>query len=261
MAEHYKDNPYVVGWQTDNEINCQFPECHCESCQEAFREFLRERYHSDIVALNRAWGAAFWAQTYTDFEQIETPKPDKPTHPNPSQMLDYYRYISWSVTAFQHDQVEILRDFAARRTVAPAWFVTHNGLFRHIDYRGQFTHDLDFLGYDVYPFFNHNAATRPLTQAFNLDMARAWSGNFMVPEQQSGPGGQSQLLPRYPRAGRDAPHGLHLHRPRRRQPAVLPLAHRPFWRGRILVRRARPRLRPAPPLPGSRPAGRGAASG
>lgn len=195
MAEHFKDNPAVVGWQTDNEINCQFPECHCQNCQAAFRQFLRERYKNDIQALNQAWGAAFWAQTYWDFEQIQTPKPDKPIQPNPSQVLDYHRFISWKVTNFQHDQVEILRE------VQPRWFVTHNGLFRHIDYRGRFTEELDFLGYDVYPFFNFNPATRPLSQAYNLDKARAWSGNFMIPEQQSGPGGQGAYFHDNPEPG------------------------------------------------------------
>lgn len=195
MADHYKDNPYVVGWQTDNEFNCQFPECHCPNCQTAFREFLRQRYHDDINALNQAWGASFWAQTYWYFNQIETPKPDKPIHPNPSQVLDYHRFISWSIAAFQHDQVEILR------AVQPGWFVTHNGLFRHIDYRGEFTQDLDFLSYDVYPFFNFTPSTRPLSQAFNLDQARAWSGNFMIPEQQSGPGGQGGYFHDNPEPG------------------------------------------------------------
>ncbi len=201
MAEHYRDNPYVVGWQTDNEFNCHFPECHCESCQAAFRDFLRERYNNDIAALNRAWGAAFWAQTDSDLAQIEPPKSPRPTHPNPSHMLDYYRYISASVTAFQHDQVLILREAASHRAAQPGWFITHNGLFRHIDYRGQFTRDLDFLSYDVYPFFDPHAATRPLTQAFALDEARAWSGNFFVPEQQSGPGGQSDYFHDTPEPG------------------------------------------------------------
>jgi beta-galactosidase len=195
MADHYRDNPYVVGWQTDNELNCHFPECHCESCQDSFREFLREKYGNDITALNKAWGAAFWAQTYRDFDEIETPKRNKPTHTNPSQELDYFRYISWSVTHFQHDQVEILR------AAQPRWFITHNGLFRHIDYRGPFTQDLDFLGYDVYPFFNYNPAKRPFSQAFGLDHARAWSGNFMVPEQQSGPGGQMDYFHDTPEPG------------------------------------------------------------
>lgn len=195
MAEHFKDNLYVVGWQTDNEINCQFPECHCANCQAAFREFLRERYDNNIAALNRAWGAAFWAQTYSNFDQIQTPKYQKPIHPNPSQVLDYHRYLSWRAARFQRDQVEILRQ------IQPRWWVTHNGLFRHIDYRGQFTTDLDFISYDVYPFFNFSPATRPLSQAYNLDQARAWSGNYMVPEQQSGPGGQGGYIHDTPEPG------------------------------------------------------------
>jgi beta-galactosidase len=195
MAEHFKDTPGVVGWQTDNEINCQFPECHCPNCQAAFREFLGEKYQGDIQALNKAWGTAFWSQSYTDFEEIETPKFAKPTHPNPSQVLDYYRYISWSVVNYQRDQVEILRE------VQPNWFVTHNGMFRHIDYRGPFTQDLDFIGYDLYPFFNFNPQTRPFTMAYNLDRARAWSGNYMVPEQQSGPGGQGPYFHDNPEPG------------------------------------------------------------
>ncbi len=44
MAVHYKDNPHVVGWQTDNEFHCHFSECHCDSCQAVFADFLREKY-------------------------------------------------------------------------------------------------------------------------------------------------------------------------------------------------------------------------
>jgi beta-galactosidase len=195
MARAFKDNPYVLGWQTDNEINCQMSECHCDSCQEAFRAFLREKYHDDIAALNQAWGAQFWSQSYTNFEEIDTPKPVHPTHANPSQMLDYYRYISWSVTRFQHDQVEILRE------MNPDWFITHNGMFAHIDYRGQFTRDLDFIGYDLYPFFDYKPTNRARSIAFKLDQAHAWSGNFMLPEQQSGPGGQSDYFHDTPEPG------------------------------------------------------------
>jgi beta-galactosidase len=184
MAEHFAGNPHIVGWQTDNELNCHFSECHCENCQAAFREFLREKYRDDIGALNAAWGNAFWALTYSSFDEIQTPKNAKPAYANPAHLLDYDRFISWNVTRFQHEQVEILR------AANPVWFVTHNGMFHHIDYRGDFTQDLDFIGFDVYPFFDPDPTHRPLSQAFNLDHARAWSGNFMIPEQQSGPGGQ-----------------------------------------------------------------------
>ncbi len=188
MASHFAGNPHVVGWQTDNELNCHFSECHCPSCLVTFQTFVRALYADDIDALNSAWGNAFWALTYNSFDEIPTPKVGKPAYPNPAHQLDYYRSISWSVARFQREQVEILRE------AQPRWWVTHNGTFRHIDYRGPFTEDLDFLGYDSYPFFDTDPDHRPYSQAFNLDHARAWSGNFIVPEQQSGPGGQGPYL-------------------------------------------------------------------
>jgi beta-galactosidase len=194
MAEHFVENPHVIGWQIDNELNCHFSECHCPNCQAAFQAFLQENYQ-DIEALNAAWGNSFWALTYQDFAQIPTPKPGKPAYPNPAHRLDYYRFISWNIARFQREQVEILRE------VNPRWFVTHNGTFAHIDYRGPFGRDLDFLSYDVYPFFDTDPEHRLISQAFNLDHARAWTGNFMIPEQQSGPGGQGSYLHDTPEPG------------------------------------------------------------
>lgn len=195
MAEHFAENEYVVGWQTDNELNCHFSECHCASCQAEFQAYLRRKYEDNIGLLNEAWGNEFWSLTYGDFDEIPTPKNGKPAYANPAHLLDYYRFISWNTTRFQHDQVVVLREAQSR------WFVMHNGTFAHIDYRGPFGQDLDFLGYDVYPFFDFDPDSRPLTQAFNLDHARAWTGNFMIPEQQSGPGGQAPYLHDTPEPG------------------------------------------------------------
>lgn len=195
MAAHFADTDQVVGWQTDNELNCHFSECHCAHCQIEFQAYLRRAYNNDIAALNAAWGNAFWSLTYRDFDEIPTPKVGYPAYPNPAHQLDYYRFISWNTARFQHEQVEILRDVNSR------WFVMHNGTFAHIDYRGQFGRDLDFLGFDVYPFFDYDPAHRPYSQAFNLDHARAWTGNFMVPEQQSGPGGQAPYFHDTPEPG------------------------------------------------------------
>lgn len=188
MAEHYRDNPWVVAWQTDNEFHCHFSECHCESCQRGFREFLAAKFADDIGALNAAWGTRFWSLTYRSFEEIETPRPGRPTVVNPAAQLDYYRYLSAAVTRFQAEQVAILRE------VNPRWWITHNGLFGHIDYRGDFTRDLDVLGYDCYPQFCREPVARPAWLAWHLDRARAWAGNFVIPEMQSGPGGQASYF-------------------------------------------------------------------
>jgi beta-galactosidase len=195
MAEHYATNANVIGWQTDNEIYCHMYEDHGADIQIAFREFLRRKYNDEIAVLNHAWGTAFWAQTYSRFEQIETPIHGRPTYLNPSHLLDYRRALSWIATEFQHDQVVILR------AANPSWFVTHNGVFAGIDYRGDFTRDLDFLSYDIYPFFDNDSANRPASQAFNSDRTRAWSGNFLVPEHQSGPGGQPPYFHNNPEPG------------------------------------------------------------
>lgn len=184
MASHFKDNPYVIGWQTDNELHCHFSECHCGSCQTAFQNFLKQKFNEDISTLNAAWGTAFWSQTYASFDEIITPRNQKPTYPNPAHRLDYFRFISATVTEFQKQQIDILR------AANPDWFVSHNGCFAHIDFRGDFSKDLDFLGYDIYPMFDNDPDRRLLSQFYNLDRTRCYSGNFFIFEHQSGPGVQ-----------------------------------------------------------------------
>lgn len=195
LAERYKGNPHVIGWQTDNEFHCHFSEDHSAAAQDAFAGFLHARFRGDIGALNRTWGTAFWAQTYARFEDVPTPIANRPTYLNPAHLLDYHRFLDHGVTVFQREQVEILRAANA------GWFVTHNGCFASIDYHGDFSADLDFLSYDSYPLFYADPATRGAQHAFNLDYVRCNAGNFVVMEQQSGPGGQGGYLHDTPEPG------------------------------------------------------------
>jgi len=195
MAEHFAGHARVIGWQTDNELNCHFSECFCEACRAGFREWLRRKY-GGIDALNAAWGNAFWALTYDGFEQVPLPYPSsRPAYPNPSHELDYYRFLADAVREFQRQQVEELR------AANPNWWVTHNGLFAHVDY-WRFTEDLDFLGVDVYPGFAGNAPGDAVWAAVTNERCRAVSGGYIVPEQQGGAGGQKPYLHRTPQPGR-----------------------------------------------------------
>ncbi|MEO0514375.1 MAG: beta-galactosidase [Planctomycetota bacterium] len=195
MAEHFRDHPHVVGWQTDNEFNCHFSEDHSPGAQSAFIEWCRQRYVNDIDRLNDAWGACFWANTYRSFEDLVTPRPMAPTHLNPAHVLDYHRFLSDGAASFQRTQVEILR------RANPGWWITHNGTFEHIDFRGPFTEDLDFLSFDNYPMFKADPQDRPAWDARRLDRTRGWSGNFFVAEQQSGAGGQPPYMHDSPAPG------------------------------------------------------------
>lgn len=194
MAEHYAKNPRVIGWQTDNELHCHIAECYCTACESAFQRWLAERYGT-IEALNAAWGAAFWAQTYSRFEHIPLPYPQRrPASPNPSHLLDYRRFLSDEVCEFQRRQVKVLRE------ANPGWWITHNGMFPPIDY-WKFTEDLDFLGIDVYPSFAPHGPTGAHWPAYKNQLCRAASGGYIVPEQQAGPGGQQTYILTNPQPG------------------------------------------------------------
>lgn len=195
MADHFRDNPHVIGWQTDNEFNCHFSEDHSPAAQQAFIAWCRRRFDGDIEKLNDAWGTCFWSNTYHGFEDLVTPRFMAPTHLNPAHVLDYHRFLSDGAAAFQRGQVEILRAANAD------WWITHNGTFDHIDFGGPFTEDLDFLSFDSYPMFKADPADRPAWDACRLDRTRGWSGNFFVAEQQAGAGGQPPYMHDSPAPG------------------------------------------------------------
>lgn len=198
LAEHYRDNSHVIGWQTDNELNTSMPESYSPSALKEFQAYLQDSYKS-IDKLNFAWGGDFWATAYDDFSQIVFPQDFAPTFPGPGHLQDYHRFLAFSTARFQHDQVEILR------AVNPDWFIFHNlGGLRDIDFRGQFSTDLDFAGYDIYPFLYDEffrIGDHARIQALHLDVCRGFSGNYIVPEQQSGFGAQPGFCTLTPEPG------------------------------------------------------------
>ena len=189
-AERYGDHSNVVAWQVDNEFGCQETTyCYCESCLQAFRSWLEQRYGT-IDALNQAWGTIFWSQTYRDWDEIILPTysvcsgADPLNHGhNPSLTLDYKRFASDSVVAYQKLQIDTIRKFSTKP-------ITHNlmGHFPEIDYF-KLAQDLDFVAWDNYPQIAKQAHSY-LDTAMAHDLMRGTKGkNFWVMEQQSGPCG------------------------------------------------------------------------
>jgi len=189
MAQHYKRNPYVIGWQVDNEING--PSCFCNSCKEEWHDWLRTCYGT-IKKLNHAWGTHFWGQFYKEWAEIQMPPH---AHHNPSLMLDWHRFNSWLNVRFQNEQISIIKE------VCPHHFVTHNfmGFGTNAVNPYDLAKELDFVSWDNYPIWSkpdikYNAAcmadlTRGLKQK-----------NFWIMEQTAGPGGWD-TIGRNPRPG------------------------------------------------------------
>ncbi|GGJ02081.1 beta-galactosidase [Alicyclobacillus cellulosilyticus] len=188
LASHYKDHPAVVGWQIDNELNCEIDVFYSPADHAAFREWLKRKYGT-LAALNEAWGTVFWNQTYSDWDQVHLTRPTVSQSPNPHQALDEKRFFSDSAISFAKLQADIIR------RIAPHHWITTNGIFGHLDSHRLTEEALDFISYDSYPNFHTiwpDEGPRPLFDrrwSWHLSVARSISPNFCVMEQQSGPGG------------------------------------------------------------------------
>ncbi|WP_342435422.1 beta-galactosidase [Paenibacillus sp. FSL L8-0436] len=198
MALRYRDNPYVVGWQIDNELgNSHRNLCYCDYCRARFHRWLEER-HGTIEGLNEAWGTVFWSQTYTSFSQIPVPLATPNSH-NPSLLLDWKRFCSSLVVEFQKWQADILRE------VCPGHLITHNfmGFFDKTDYF-ELAKDLDFISHDQYPMLfleERIKRSSPSHLGMALDLMRGTKGKpFWVMEQLAGPTG-TEILGSTPRPG------------------------------------------------------------
>lgn len=194
VAERYGRHPAVVGWQTDNEYGCHDTVLSYAAADRfAFRDWLRRR-HQDPTRLNEAWGAAFWSMEVSSFDQVEPPNLTV-TEANPAARLDYWRFCSEQVAAFNRRQVEILR------RLSPGRWITHNfmGFFHDFDHWAVGA-DLDLASWDSYPIGfverflpeaekNRWATTsHPDIAPFHHDLYRGVGrGRFWVMEQQPGP--------------------------------------------------------------------------
>lgn len=189
-ASHYGGHPAIVGWQLDNEFNCENDLFYSQSDTAAFRSFLQEKYGT-LAALNQAWGTVFWNQTYTDWEEVYVPRKTNTNSVNPHQVLDYYRFVSDSVNGYAKLQADIVRKYKK-----PEDFITTNGMFSNIDYQRMRKESLDVLMYDSYPDFgyaldgyNPEDPMKDRWWSRNLAEVRAVSPVFGIMEQQSGANG------------------------------------------------------------------------
>jgi beta-galactosidase len=92
LAARYGQHPAVVLWHVNNEYGAPTAECYCDDSVRAFRRWLRERY-TDLDTLNERWGAAFWSQRYSDWDEIDAPRVSSSVV-NPAQRLDFARFTN-----------------------------------------------------------------------------------------------------------------------------------------------------------------------
>ncbi|HEU5228662.1 MAG TPA: beta-galactosidase, partial [Ktedonobacteraceae bacterium] len=162
LAERYAAHPALQLWHINNEYGAHTSRCYCDTCAEAFRAWLQERYHS-LERLNEVWGTTFWSQHYYHWDDILPPR-ISPAQNNPGQTLDYWRFMSDSLLGCYRNEAEILR------TVTPNVPLTTNLMvaFKPVD-GFAWASFMDIISFDLYP-----ANTTPIwSTAFSQDLMRS----------------------------------------------------------------------------------------
>ena len=167
LAERYGNNPNVILWHISNELG---GECHCELCQNAFREWLKKKYDNDLNKLNHAWWSSFWSHTVTDWEQIHSPR----DHGEPDIImtglyLDWRNFVTYQTTDFMKMEIDTIR------SVCPHIPVTTNMMWtpQNIDYH--YLKDyIDVVSWDSYPSWHEPDNVRcAVDTAFNHNYFRS----------------------------------------------------------------------------------------
>jgi beta-galactosidase len=195
LARAFGTHEAVAGWQTDNEYGCHDTALSwSEGDLREFQNWLRLRYQTP-ERLNQAWGNVFWSMEVGAFDAIELPRLTV-TEANPAARLEFWRFSSEQVAAYDRMQADIIRAHS------PGRFVTHNfmGFFHDFDHFACAEH-LDFASWDSYPLgfaerFPFSEAERlrwartshPDVAPFHHDLYRGVGrGRWWVMEQQPGP--------------------------------------------------------------------------
>lgn len=168
LAKRYAKHPALKMWHLSNEYS---GECHCELCQNAFREWVRNYYGGDLGKLNSEWWTGFWSHTVTDWSQISSPK-DRGDRINTPLRLSWKRFVSDCHISFFENEIAPLREYTPDIPVTTNFMGTYDG----IDY-SKFVKHLDIASWDNYPGWDCEDNTdNAVRVSFTHDLYRCFKG-------------------------------------------------------------------------------------
>jgi beta-galactosidase len=156
LAERYGKHPALLLWHISNEYS---GDCHCENCQSAFREWLKEKYDGNLEALNDAWWGPFWSHTFTDWEQVESPSPNGEDGVH-GLRLDWRRFSTDQTVRFMENELVPIREITPDIPVTTNFMADTPDLipFRGLDYN-RFADKIDVISWDAYPTWHNDWET------------------------------------------------------------------------------------------------------
>lgn len=155
LAERYGKHPALLMWHISNEYS---GECHCDFCQTAFRNWLKEKYVT-LDKLNKSWWTTFWSHTYTNWEQIESPSPigESMVH---GHNLDWKRFVTDQTIDFYQTEIKPLRALTPNIPITTNFMASSDDMlpFRLLDY-SKFSEHVDVISWDSYPPWHSDRET------------------------------------------------------------------------------------------------------
>lgn len=152
LAERYGNHPALIMWHVSNEYS---GECHCELCQESFRNWLKDKYKT-IENINKAWWGPFWSHTYTDWSQIESPSSigENTVH---GLNLDWKRFVTDQTIDFYENEAKPLRELTPNVPITTNFMADTDDLipFQSLNY-DKFSKHVDILSWDCYPAWHND---------------------------------------------------------------------------------------------------------
>ena len=155
LAERYGNHPALIMWHVSNEYS---GDCHCELCQENFRDWLKNKYKT-IEIVNKAWWGPFWRHTYTDWSQIESPSSigENAVH---GLNLDWKRFVTDQTIDFYENEAKPLRELTPNVPITTNFMADTDDLipFQSLNY-DKFSKHVDILSWDCYPAWHNDWET------------------------------------------------------------------------------------------------------
>lgn len=155
LAERYGNHPALIMWHVSNEYS---GDCHCELCQENFRDWLKNKYKT-IENVNKAWWGPFWSHTYTDWSQIESPSSigENAVH---GLNLDWKRFVTDQTIDFYENEAKPLRELTPNVPITTNFMADTDDLipFQSLNYE-KFSKHVDILSWDCYPAWHNDWET------------------------------------------------------------------------------------------------------
>jgi beta-galactosidase len=171
IAEHYRDNPAIIGYQIDNETGSNGTAG--PNVQAGFVNYLRNKF-STVDRLNHIWGLVYWGQQLHYWSEV----PPRNGILNPGWKLEWDRYQESLTTSYLAWQAALVREY-----LRPDQFVMQDfgGATRGDVNERDISKSLDIVGMN--PYYPSQDRYDGEGSSYGGDYARSLKqANFLVTE-------------------------------------------------------------------------------